>query len=50
MYYGLMFDVYLLFFPLAFMLVELASERTHRKPMYERGWFWYSHVLHAERI
>ena len=40
------------FFLLLFCLplCVFASDRTQRKPMYERGWFWYSHVRHAERI
>ena len=31
-------------------LTVAAFVRTQRKPMNERGWFWYSQVRHAERI
>ena len=31
-------------------LVVLALERTQRKPMKERGWFWYSQLRQAERM
>jgi hypothetical protein len=35
---------------LAFSLLVLASERTQRKPMKERGWFWNSLLRQAERM
>ena len=38
------------FFNLILSLVVLASERTQRKPTYERGWFWYSYERQAERM
>lgn len=39
------------FFPeVEVALVVLALERTQRKPMKERGWFWYSQLRQAERM
>jgi hypothetical protein len=39
-----------LFTGFVFSLTEFARLRTQRKPMYERGWFWYSLLRQAERM